>query len=253
VFANAAFAQTGFAGLGFGYFPATVTESLTSGDSYIDTAQFSVVQTETFTSFSNDSEQSLFYEGIVEAVTQADSSTQTSAFYYTYAEPFTAADTESIAAQFVSSVTEALTSADAEVIGSAYFFTQTEALSSGDSYVATASFPLNITEGTTVAELEAIAAQFAQTVVEGLISAESYTTGGWLRINDSQTPQWGVAIVTISGYGIPGDFLFGGAPIAGQISNTTTQRNAPGFTPVITWTKIDDTQAANWVQINNTQ
>lgn len=253
MFANAAFAQTGFAGLGFGYFPATVTESLTSGDSYIDTAQFSVVQTETFTSFSTDSEQSLFYEGIVEAITQADSSTQTSAFYYTYAEPFTAADTESIAAQFVSSVTEALTSGDTEIIGSAYFFTRIEALSSGDSYVAPFSFPLNITEGTTVAELEAIGAQFAQAITEAIGVADSSAQVGWFTINDAQNAQWGGVNVTITGWGIPGDFMFGMAPIAGQLINKTTASSPVGTTPVIVWQDIVDTNTPGWAFINDSQ
>ena len=143
--------------------------------------------------------------------------------------------------------------ADQEEIGSAYTFVTTENIASADSSVAYKASTFSITEGVTVADTEQLQAQFNLAISEGLIPADSTLIGGWYKINDTQNPQWGGLIVTITGYGIPGDFMFGGAPIAGYLENTTTDSQPIGVTPIITWVPINDVTATNWVKVNNYQ
>ena len=228
-----AFAQSPFAALGGNYYPLSITEAVTSNNT--------------------DSEVDVFYEGIVEGISQADSSTQTSAFYYTNTEAITSGDAESITAQFAAIVTEALTSADAETIGSAYFFVQVEDFAPADAYTTSFGYPLSITEGISVAEIESFAAQFAQSITEALSILDANITGGWNTIDDTQNAQWGGLTVTITAWGIPGDMLFGGAPIAGQLINITTASAPVGATPVIVWQDIVDTNTPGWTFINDTQ
>lgn len=173
MFANAAFAQTGFAGLGFGYFPV--------------------------------------------------------------------------------SVTEALTVADSPTVNDAYFFTVTEAITVADSSTQRSTFGYTITEVLTVADTQVFHAQFQESITEALFVLDSSKVTGWFLINDVQTPLWGGKIVTITGYGMPGDFLLGMAPFAGSISNTTTINTPLGLTPVVTWTNVNDSETTSWILINNTQ
>ena len=228
-----AFAQSPFAALGGNYYPLSITEAVTSNNF--------------------DSEVDVFYEGIVEGISQADSSTQTSAFYYTNTEAITSGDAESITAQFAAIVTEALTSADAETIGSAYFFTQTEATTLADSQTAPFVFSFNISENLNSAETESVVAAFNAAIVEALSILDANITGGWNTIDDTQNAQWGGLTVTITAWGIPGDMLFGGAPIAGQLINKTTASPFVGATPVTVWQDIVDTNTPGWTFINNTQ
>ena len=208
-----AFAQSPFAALGGNYYPLSITESLTSRDSYVDIA----------------------------------------AFLASITEGITSGDVESSTAQFAAIVTEALTSADAETIGSAYFFVQVENFAPADAYTTSFGYPLSITEGISVAEIESFAAQFAQSITEALSILDANITGGWNTIDDTQNAQWGGLTVTITAWGIPGDMLFGGAPIAGQLINKTTASAPVGATPVIVWQDIVDTNTPGWTFINDTQ
>ena len=208
-----AFAQSPFAALGGNYYPLFITESLTSKDSYVDIAAF--------------------LASITEAITSGDA--------------------ESSTAQFAAIVTEALTSADAETIGSAYFFTQTEATTLADSQTAPFVFLFNISENLNSAETESVVAAFNAAIVEALSILDANITGGWNTIDDTQNAQWGGLTVTITAWGIPGDMLFGGAPIAGQLINKTTASAPVGATPVIVWQDIVDTNTPGWTFINDTQ
>ena len=82
---------------------------------------------------------------------------------------------------------------------------------------------------------------------------DSSVQGGWNTIDDTQNAQWGGLTVTITGWGIPGDFMFGLAPIAGQLINTTTATSPVGATPTIVWQDIVDTNTPGWTFIDDTQ
>ena len=154
---------------------------------------------------------------------------------------------------FSYSVTEALTVADSPTVNDAYFFTVTEAITVADSNTQRYAFGYTITEVLTVADTQVFHAQFLESITEALFVLDSNKVTGWFLINDVQNPIWGGKIATITGYAMPGDFMFGMAPFSGAISITTTINTPLGSTPIVTWNNIDDSQTTPWTLINNTQ
>lgn len=154
---------------------------------------------------------------------------------------------------FSDSVTEALTVADSPTVNDAYFFTVTEAITVADSNTQRSTFGYTITEVLTVADTQVFHAQFLESITEALFVLDSNSVTGWFLINDAQNPLWGGKIITLTGYGMPGDFMFGMTPFAGSISTTTTENTPLGATPVVTWNNINDSQTTPWTLINNTQ
>ena len=151
------------------------------------------------------------------------------------------------------SITESLTSGDSYVDIAAFLASITEATTLADSQTAPFVFSFNISENLNSAETESVVAALNAAIVESLSILDANITGGWNTIDDTQNAQWGGLTVTITAWGIPGDMLFGGAPIAGQLINITTASAPVGATPVIVWQDIVDTNTPGWTFINDTQ
>jgi hypothetical protein len=163
-------------------------------------------------------------------------------------EVLTSNNTDSEIDVFYEGIVEAISSADIIQIGSAFFFNPVESSSLIDTPTTSFNYPFSLVEATTLAESFNTSAQFSQIIVEVLYSLDNQSVSGWVRINDNQTPTWGVQTITITGYGIFGDFLFAMAPISGSLTNVIYPQQSS-----VTWTPVNNTENPGWNTVNNTQ
>ena len=211
----------------------SITENTAIADVEVINAQYPLSITETTSIAETETIAAQFIESITEAVTSADSSTQISTFLESLTEATTVADVETIIAGFVESLTEPFTVNNTQSI--------------------TAQFVELITETAAMADSSTQISQFYESITEAFTILDSQFPRGWIRIDDSETANWGFRYQNINEIGGFATSTFAGAPFAGYLNFSG---NVPA--PIIPdtnsgWTQINDTQGNTWTLIDDFQ
>lgn len=211
----------------------SITENATITETETITAQFPLSIAENTTVLDTPTITAQFLESLNENFGIADFSTQTSSFIESLTEATTIAEVETIIAGFVESIVEPTTLNNSQSI--------------------TAQFVEIIAEAITVVDSSTQQSNFLDSIVEAFTILDSQITSGWIRIDDSETANWGFRNQIINEIGGFATCTFGGTPFAGYLSfsgivpNPILDQNTPS------WAGISNNQTTNWVLINNTQ
>jgi hypothetical protein len=236
---------------------------------YVVVCNFPDSITESSTVSNTDSEQDVFYEGIVEGFNPADSSTQASQFYFTDTEGLTSADVRSINAGFLESIVEALTSGNVDSEQDVFYEGIVEGFNPADSYSAIATYNLSIVEAWGQTPIPVTTPAFAGFAFGGGTFAGSNTSVVYApnpiyvvvcNFPDSITENSTLAETETASQGF--------YPIVvenANLADSSIQQSQFFFTITETiiaiidlyavggWIKINDSQEVTWVLINNSQ
>jgi len=200
----------------------SITENATITETETITAQFPLSIAENTTVLDTPTITAQFLESLNENFGIADFSTQTSAFIESLTEATTIAEVETIIAGFVESIVEPTTLNNSQSI--------------------TAQFVEIIAEAITVADSSTQQSNFLDSIVEAFTILDSQITSGWIRIDDSETANWGFRNQIINEIGGFATSTFAGTPFAGDLNFSKVVPN-----PII------DVNIPNWATINNTE
>jgi hypothetical protein len=210
----------------------SITENATITETETITAQYPLSVAENTTVLDTLTITAQFLESLNENFGVADFSTQTSAFIESLTEATTIAEVDTIIAGFVESIVEPTTLDNTQSI--------------------TAQFVEIIAEAITVADSSTQQSNFLDSIVEAFTILDSQFPRGWIRIDDSETANWGFRYQNINEIGGFATSTFAGAPFAGYL-------NFSGIvpSPIVpdtnsAWTLINDTENANWNFRNQT-
>ena len=210
----------------------SITENTAIAETETITAQYPLSITETTNIAETETIVAQFLESITEAVTSADSSTQISTFLESLTEATTITEIDTLVAGFVESIVEPATLNNSQSI--------------------TAQFVEIIAEAITVADSSTQQSNFLNSIVETFTILDSQFPRGWIRIDDSETANWGFRNQNINEIGGFATSTFAGTPFAGYLNFSG---NVPA--PIVpdtnsAWTLINDTENANWNFRNQT-
>ena len=211
----------------------SITENTAIAETETITAQYPLSITETTNIAETETIVAQFLESITESVTSADSSTQISTFLESLIEATTITEIDTIIAGFVESIVEPATLNNSQSI--------------------TAQFVEIIAEAITVADSSTQQSNFLNSIVETFTILDSQFPRGWIRIDDSETANWGFRNQNINEIGGFATSTFAGTPFAGYLSFTGTVPNPIIDVNTPNWTPIDNSEANNWQVINDTQ
>jgi len=200
----------------------SITENATITETETITAQFPLSIAENTTVLDTPTITAQFLESLNENFGIADFSTQTSSFIESLTEATTIAEVETIIAGFVESIVEPTTLNNSQSI--------------------TAQFVEIIAEAITVADSSTQQSNFLDSIVEAFTILDSQITSGWIRIDDSETANWGFRNQIINEIGGFATSTFAGTPFAGDLNFSKVVPN-----PII------DVNIPNWATINNTE
>ena len=200
----------------------SITENTTITETETITAQFPLSIAENTTVLDTPTITAQFLESLNENFGIADFSTQTSSFIESLTEATTIAEVETIIAGFVESIVEPTTLNNSQSI--------------------TAQFVEIIAEAITVVDSSTQQSNFLDSIVEAFTILDSQITSGWIRIDDSETANWGFRNQIINEIGGFATSTFAGTPFAGDLNFSKVVPN-----PII------DVNIPNWATINNTE
>jgi len=211
----------------------SITENSNQLDTPTITAQYPLSVAENTTVLDTPTITAQFLESLNENFGVADFSTQTSTFIESLTEATTIAEVETIIAGFVESIVEPTTLDNTQSI--------------------TAQFVEIIAEAITVADSSTQQSNFLDSIVEAFTILDSQFPRGWIRIDDSETANWGYRYQNITEIGGFATSTFAGVPFAGYLSFSG---NVPN--PIVPdtnsgWTQINDTQGSTWTLIDDFQ
>lgn len=221
--------------------------------------------------------QANLLDSISENSNQLDTPSITAQFPLNIAENTTILNIQTITAQFLESLNENFNIADFNTQSSAFIENLTEATTIAEVETNIVGFLESIVEPITLDNSQSITAQFLEIIAQAVTIADSSTqqrnsldgiieaftildsqfVAGWIKINDSETPNWGVRNQIINEVATFAGFTFGGAPFAGYLTFSATVPNPIIDTNIPNWTLIDDSQGSapvtNWTLIDDSQ
>ena len=190
MFGLATFAGSAFATIGPQFYPFSIAEDSGIADS--STQQFAVLlsQTEAFSMTDNNSGAGLFIESLNENLTSDTVLLIGSSVNVSLTENLTSGDTDLVSAQFASSLTENSTINDVIAIAGSFATAVTENFTSNDIRTISAGFVQAVAENTTIADINTTQSTFLDAIVENIYMLDSSIARGWIKINDTQNPNW---------------------------------------------------------------
>ena len=198
------------------------------------TENTTITETETITA--------QFPLSVAENTTVLDTPTITAQFLESLNENFGIADFSTQVSNFLESLTEATTIAEVETIIAGFVESIVEPTTLNNSQSITAQFVEIIAEAITVVDSSTQQSNFLDSIVEAFTILDSQITSGWIRIDDSETANWGFRNQIINEIGGFATSTFAGTPFAGDLNFSKVVPN-----PII------DVNIPNWATINNTE
>ena len=191
MFGRYAISKAPFAGQGANAYAFAITEDAALTADQTVSSAFVVSFSAPVTMADTNAEHSVYYFGNVDSVFAAQDTVDADVnFPCSFSDGVVCADTVGISAQFVGTVDEAVESLYDAMIGSAYFDTVNENFDIVASYVVSQGTALTITENLTSANTQTIVAHFNVSRSEAQSVMEHLETFGWIKIIDTQTPNW---------------------------------------------------------------
>jgi len=142
---------------------------------------------------------------------------------------------------------------ESQSVLAAFVSVQSENISLTDSQSVLVAFVGSVAEQISLLDSQSAQAAFIGSVLELLVITDSQCPFGWFKINDDQTPEWGVININVNEIAAYGAFTFGGVPFAGSLNVSGQAPNPIPNEQVPNWTDINDGQSTNWNEVNTDQ
>jgi hypothetical protein len=193
-------------------FQSAITEPFTSAEIEVSQVDFQSDTVEAFTSADSENRVAEFFRSVTEDSILADEEDRLAIFARTIVEPSTLAEEETVQADFQAAKVEAFTLASIEIPQVDFQSIIDENTILADSEDRVAVFSRSVVEDSVLADTEDRTAIFYRSVLENSDAADTITvqgifnaidleavyisdivsSSGWFKIDDSQTPNWGV-------------------------------------------------------------
>ena len=191
MFGRYAISKAPISGQGSNAYFLSLTEDAALANAESDNFSYPTSITEHLTSEDTNAEHSVYYFGNVDSVfTSQDVSDIDVNYPVSVSDGVTCDETVGISAQFAGTVDEAVASLETFTGGIVVLFTITEDSGITDDAIFNKNTAVDITENLTSSNTQTITAQFAVSRSEAQAIAVHLETFGWIKIIDTQTPNW---------------------------------------------------------------